>query len=340
MNEEYYIQLIQKQLGQEASPQEIEELQTWLEESPAHQERYEEERLLWDLSAQPIAEEDLEVDLEAEFNILQARINADEAPQIQEEESPVIPLSRKTSNWRFWQIAASITLLIAVGALVRFGLNGEDLITIEASESQLVTLPDGSSVRLKGGSTLAYPAEFATDQRLVTLEGEAFFEVESNPEQAFIIQTSQEQVRVVGTAFNLRAPANSEESQVYVVEGIVEFGPLRGDGIRLTARDLGTFDRRQGTVEKKIDQNANATAWFSEELSFTNSSLLEVIHELEYLHAVKIDFDQGLLADCRFTGSFVNQDLQGSLEVLSLVFELEIINQGDQGFLLKGKGCK
>lgn len=345
MNEKYYINLIHKQLSQEASADESAELKAWLDESSDHQDRYEEERRLWELSAQPIDPEQLEVNLDAEFAALQARIKADEGAA-SEEQGKVISLAeeppKKTGSWNFMRIAAALVLFVGLGYVVQQFLGGNaDMVRYAAvDKAQLIELPDQSTVRLNKGASLAYAKDFSGAIRKIELEGEAYFKVAKDAERPFIIETAAERIRVVGTEFNVFAPADAAESEVYVVEGIVEFGALEGEAIRLVAKDLGTLNRAQGSVQKEEGQNANAIAWFSQELNFTDVPLEEVLYRLENLYQVSIEANPILLKTCRFTGNFKNQDLATALEVLATVFDVEVEDRGAEGYLLKGEACE
>ena len=83
-----------------------------------------------------------------------------------------------------------------------------------------MTLPDGTMVMLNADSRLIYPADIEVGKRLVTLEGEAYFEVVSDKSRPFVVESSQSQVRVLGTHFNVRA-YKDEPCCVSLLEGSV-----------------------------------------------------------------------------------------------------------------------
>ena len=82
-------------------------------------------------------------------------------------------------------------------------------------------LPDGSKVWLNAGSSLKYPTQFNDKQRVVSLQGEAYFEVESDKEHPFIVKTKQLTVEATGTAFNVNAYAPDHVAAVTLVKGKV-----------------------------------------------------------------------------------------------------------------------
>ena len=73
-------------------------------------------------------------------------------------------------------------------------------LTIKNGSRQSIVLPDGSKVTLDAGSSLKYPFVFAEDKREVFLNGEAFFEVASDPDKPFIVSANQASIKVLGTS--------------------------------------------------------------------------------------------------------------------------------------------
>src|SRR5690606_40088 len=72
-------------------------------------------------------------------------------------------------------------------------------------ERKSFQLPDGSKVMLNSASTIQVSKNFNETTRELTLSGEAFFDVASNPEKPFIIHTASMDVKVLGTIFNVKA---------------------------------------------------------------------------------------------------------------------------------------
>src|SRR5690606_3831137 len=81
-------------------------------------------------------------------------------------------------------------------------------ISVPYKKKYQVILSDGSKVFLNAGSTLTFPASFGADERRVHLEGEAFFEIAPMPSKQFIVEAGQQQIRVYGTVFNVKAYTN------------------------------------------------------------------------------------------------------------------------------------
>ena len=88
-------------------------------------------------------------------------------------------------------------------------------------------LCDGTEVWLNANSNFVYPTAFIGDERIVTLEGEAYFKVTKDPERPFIVKTKTVQTRVLGTEFNIRS-YTPEDTHVVLINGKVEVSNTKG----------------------------------------------------------------------------------------------------------------
>ena len=106
------------------------------------------------------------------------------------------------------QLAAAVVLLLAVSSTVYYsGLWSKDIIIQSSSDPNTLvhTLADGSNVFLRPNTTITYSKRFGSSHRNITLEGEAFFDVSSNPNLPFKIETSDASVKVIGTSFSVKS---------------------------------------------------------------------------------------------------------------------------------------
>jgi len=130
-------------------------------------------------------------------------------------------------GWRTG-IGTALALLLVVGAVAIWWQQPVSVRTA-AGEQATVSLPDGSTVELNGGSRLRYPRGFAVlpgitqDTRTVRFEGEAFFSVRPG-ERPFRVRTENARVEVLGTKFSLRARqhAGAPRTEIVLTEGRVQ----------------------------------------------------------------------------------------------------------------------
>ena len=101
------------------------------------------------------------------------------------------------------------------------------VLTVPRGESFEVVLCDGTEVWLSLASNFVYPTAFIGDERIVTLEGEAYFKVAKDPERPFIVKTKTVQTRVLGTEFNIRS-YTPEDTHEKLINGKVEVSNTKG----------------------------------------------------------------------------------------------------------------
>ena len=166
---------------------------------------------------------------------------------------------KKQKQVRYWQplsVAASIALIVASIFVFLHEPNvreSEEVFTVttiqkEAPPGRKVTtrLPDGSVVMLNSGSQISFPEQFKGDSREISLTGEAFFEVEHNPEIPFIVSMNGDKVRVLGTSFNIRSYPEDSVVQVSVATGRVSYSIPSGESVMLLPDQLATYDLTKG----------------------------------------------------------------------------------------------
>ena len=137
---------------------------------------------------------------------------------------------------RIAAIAASLAILITGGYFVTSGIMENRLekqlatyehVGTDAGQMREVTLPDGTEVTLNVASSLKYNARYGKETREVWLDGEAFFDVESDAECPFSIHSGMLDVNVTGTSFNVCAYPDDHYTSVLVKSGKV--GVTYGD---------------------------------------------------------------------------------------------------------------
>lgn len=84
--------------------------------------------------------------------------------------------------------------------------------TLHGMEYSII-LSDGTSIHLNAETKLTYPVCFNGKQRIVQMEGEAYFDVAPDKEHPFIVQMPHNSIKVTGTSFNVRAiPTNRQNA--------------------------------------------------------------------------------------------------------------------------------
>jgi len=220
----------------------------------------------------------------------------------------------------FLRYAAIFILMLMLPATYYFGrrsTTGADAMTTiacAAGDKTTVVLPDSSKVFLNSDSKLTFSNNFRNGSRQVSLKGEAYFQVRKDPENPFRVSTSDLDVEVLGTEFNLKAYAGEPTITTTLVTGSLEVSS-RKESIRIKPSQKLVFDKAAGKMlVSDISDFAPETEWKDGRFVFRNRSLVEMEHQLERWFDVEIVFADEQVKDRRFTGTLEHESI---LEVLS-----------------------
>lgn len=185
-------------------------------------------------------------------------------------------------------------------------------------------LSDGTNIWLNSGSTLRFPASFNNlDERRVELNGEGYFEVIKNDSKPFIVNTSELDVKVYGTSFNVSAYDEYNSITVALVEGKVSLVKERNgeqkELIILNPNEVVKYN----TEETKMYHSTcldmyKYKAWKDGYIMFYNDPIDNVIRRLQKWYNVEIIIEDKALQNYRFTATFVDESLEQTLKLLSL----------------------
>lgn len=157
-------------------------------------------------------------------------------------------------------------------------------------------LPDGTKVWLNASSSIRYPLHFSTHERRVELVGEAYFEVEKQSAQAqpFIVQTSDQEVQVLGTHFNVNAYENEPSTRTTLLEGKVKVLAKESRSIvLLKPNEQSSLQEHDHKLQVNQVDPREFIAWKEGDFLFNNTDLKTIMRQLERWYNVEvIDLDQ------------------------------------------------
>ncbi|MEO1514829.1 MAG: FecR domain-containing protein [Bacteroidota bacterium] len=344
MDEDFYIALLYKRLDQRIEPEEQSQLEDWLQRSEDNQLMADGIEKAWQAGGR--YQKPITVDLDAEFDLLEQRIEADEATK----QAPRIQSRSRDNAQRFvigWRIAASIALLVIAGWLASQWMGGSAVEWQQARTTggkMELALEDGSKVWLNDQSLLEYPKQYADSERRVKLEGEAFFDIAKEATRPFIIETVEGTVQVLGTSFNLRSRGKGQQLEVEVHSGRVQLSPaIEGkEALLLEAGQTGLYDPQSGQLERITDLSPNAASWHSRRLIFIDAPLSAVLEDISQHFGQDIQLANPDMANCTMINTFEKDaSLEDVLNAIAIVFQVEHqINDTDDAIVLKGGKCR
>ncbi|WP_461791498.1 FecR family protein [Pedobacter sp.] len=158
-----------------------------------------------------------------------------------------------------------------------------------------IVLPDGTHVWMNAASSLKYPASFASlKERRVELLGEAYFQVAKDRLHPFIVKTTHQEVKVLGTHFNINSYADEPETKTTLLEGSVNVTNLNGRNSKILTPGQQSIvkggDIKIGDAD--IDQ---AMSWKKGDFVFVGEDLKAVMRQVARWYDVEIEY-QGTIS--------------------------------------------
>jgi ferric-dicitrate binding protein FerR (iron transport regulator) len=230
-----------------------------------------------------------------------------------------------------WQMAAAAAILVlfAITSVMRFYSR---TVISGAGELSEIVLPDGSSITLNSRSTVKYHPMWWYIERSVSLQGEAWFEVEEGGD--FKVVSEDFITAVTGTSFNIFARDNKYE--VACAEGSVIVSSLSSGIQTLLVAGEKAIATGDGEFLREVDEGAVASsAWMKGVFYFTSAPLTEVFREVESQYGVIIEVDPVISGDreMTFTGYFPKSNrLEDVLDLVCIPFGIKFELTGEGSY--------
>ncbi len=354
--------LIIRFLNGEASDQEITLLREWINQSAENREEFIQMKISWMASVQ--MQKCNPDDIQKALLQLNHKIR----------ERGKIATERRIHRLRYIsKIAAAIILFISIGSAGTYFLlknkitdstvRSDNTIHVYAPKgSKAITiLPDGTKVWLNAGTDIMYNTSlFGKNERQVTLIGEGFFKVATNPDKPFIVNAKNLKIRALGTEFNVKAYPEEDNVETTLIKGIIKVdgkdrnkkpfsitlkpnqqikfhagkatinsvvltdpGKVGIEKLREIKLENLITDLAMSPVINNLERTDLYTSWKDENWIFKGEKISELAVLLERRFNVKILFNSEELKEYRFTGTFHNETLEQVLQVLKLTAPLQ-----------------
>lgn len=235
---------------------------------------------------------------------------------------PLLPDSPPKQGFSGWKIAASIILFFGIGLYAIEMLPSDTpkslettFLTFENAKGMIkkVKLPDGSVVSLFHDTNIQVAENFS-ENRLVKLSGEAFFEVERDTLHPFRVESANLTTEVLGTSFLIKNLADQEEI-VAVITGLVKVSDHTDTAFMLTPNLRLDYSNQKGSVSA-MPENDPLLAWTEDVIVFENTPMHKMIETLEDWYGVEISDDLKPSNTCQISGTFEKQSLENLLQLI------------------------
>lgn len=174
----------------------------------------------------------------------------------------------------------------------------------------VLTLPDGTHVWMNSESSIRFPIRFASHERKVELQGQAYFEVAHDNDRPFLVWSGNQQIQVLGTQFDLKAYQNDETMTTTLVRGRVRINLKNNPEVQqiLSPNEQCTFNKTDNSLTKRKIETMSFVSWRSGQLMFENEELGEIMKSLSRWYDVEVVFASERARHMRFTGTLMRYD--------------------------------
>jgi len=221
-------------------------------------------------------------------------------------------------------------------------------ITVPYGSKSSIVLSDSTKIWLNSGSKLKYPDKFTGKERIVYLEGEAYFDVAHDKNHQFIVKTAKVNIKVFGTKFNVKSFPEEKEVVTTLVSGSVMLEKLDESGeatsnFEIIPNQIVSFSKATGQFTLKYQAAGNenpknknrdillqalkskqietvelTTSWKEDKLFFRGDSIESLIQKLQRWYDVKIMLKAEELRKYTYSGTFDKETIEQALEALQL----------------------
>jgi transmembrane sensor len=346
MSHSRFWNLVGKKLSGEALPEELNELNTLMKAFPELQYSAEQIEKYW--KAENYRQDNYDAELAFEMHLLKLKGSG---IVLQDLEMPPAISEFTDEKKPAFNYKKTLAFVVLIGMILTAGLiwynsrddksvelpskNISEVSTKPRDKSKLV-LPDSTVVWLNSESTLTYSENFGVTNRNTKLTGEAFFEVKKST-VPFIIHANGVQIKVLGTAFNVKSYPKEKRTETSLVHGQVEITMDQRPGEKFI---LNPNEKLVVSTEPELKKQQNRTkmepivvlsglthapddmiietAWVQNKLAFQDESFSELAKTMERWYGVSIEIMNEKLAGERFTGTFTTESIQEALEGLQM----------------------
>lgn len=315
MDKKHHIELLDRFLHGFASEEDENILRDWIKQPEAKQAFYEYYQQCWHLAPNDM-DKAIQQDI---FSDILKEIGETSFP-----EEKIYNTPRKISLFiRRYAVAACLIVAVGLGAYFlgneKIAQNNDGVVTMSVMNGQKadIVLADGTRVFINSGTKLTYDASYNKKDRVLSLEGEAYFEVAKDKERPFIVKANGINVEALGTSFNVKAYADEKLTSVILLKGKVKVGKDDKENV-LQPNERIEYNLHSNTFEKsELHPNADHLLWRSKQLTFYGESLEEICSMLTRMYNCKFEFGSEAVKKYTYNGMIKNNSLINVLDFIS-----------------------
>jgi len=242
----------------------------------------------------------------------------------------------------FLKVAVILIIGLIIGIVVtkRLPEKQGQLVEIHVKKGERVniSLPDGNKIFINSNTILKYPSNFKGTNRKIILEGEAYFEFQSDETNPIMICVRDNIIYGNNNSFNIKNYPTEKNIEIIVEKGWLSvFNPnLKNNNCVLEAGDKGTINDLMPLFIEKAN-NYNSLAWKTGKLEFEDTPLRIVAGELANCYNVSVEINNKIQY-CGFSSTYDNENLDNILNDLQKMYDFKISREPDK-IIINGNDC-
>ncbi|SIO09640.1 FecR family protein [Chitinophaga niabensis] len=239
---------------------------------------------------------------------------------------------------RYISIAAAFVALLGLSLIWKYATDKDKMPVLAATiqsgnePRKTLVLSDGSVLTMRNNSTVSLSEGFGKNNRILTLSGEAFFDVKPDPAHPFIVHTKDVSIEVLGTVFNVSAYPENVYTETALFRGKVsvtsktkpEHKTILTPNQKLVvyadkAKDTAALKVRSLAVDPQ-DHKAKEIAWVRSRLKIQDESLEQIAIRLQEWYGIQIVITDEAVKQYSYSGTFESETVIKALEALQLSY--------------------
>lgn len=213
-------------------------------------------------------------------------------------------------------------------------------LVVTNGEQYQARLPDGTDVWLNTSSRLTIHPHFMERDRMVELEGEAFFAVKTAADNSgyrpFTVQAGMQKIEVLGTQFNVSAYRNEELAKTTLLNGKVKVTAFGTNHSVLLKPNEEALIQAESLSIQPAD-TAKTLAWKNGYFKFNGDKIQEIMTKISRWYGVDVAY-RGSVTTEEFVGAIsIHENLAQVLEMLSLSGNIQF-ELTDKKVIVSSKG--
>jgi transmembrane sensor len=246
-----------------------------------------------------------------------------------------------------FRVAASVVFIMLLSyGVIRFSNvfnHKQEIVWIEKTtvfgEKALFSFPDGTNITLNAESRLRYPDRFGEGERIVYLEGEAYFDVSHDSNKAFIVHSGNLTTTVLGTIFNIKAFPNEKEILISLIDGNIKVVKAEEgvpkDLLLLRPSQQLVYSRSEDISLVQTFDIQEVTGWKGKTLKVTDEPLENVLVKLERFFGKEFVLLNKEFAKLKITANFKKNSFRTGILVLKKLTGLKYKMESENGNVKK-----